>query len=282
MDMRYQKIYNLVNADIERVNTNLNFEINLHSDLKEELKKFLNAPSKRIRSLLAILYLRASKMYLVPEHYEILAITELLHNASLIHDDVIDESKTRRNSQCLNEIFDNKLAVISGDYLLSIVLEKLSKINNNQILDIYAKTVQEMCKGEVTQYFNRFKVPDIDTYIQKSEQKTAVLFESTLKSCVLLAEEEYTEKMSEFAFNFGLAFQIKNDLKDYLSAEKNDENDGIYNAPFILSDEKEESVLKTKELLDNHIDCAKQCIEELPENIYKSGLIELLELLRDA
>ena len=254
----------------------------MYSDLKEELKKFLNAPSKRIRSLLAILYLRASKMYLVPEHYEILAITELLHNASLIHDDVIDESKTRRNSQCLNEIFDNKLAVISGDYLLSIVLEKLSKINNNQILDIYAKTVQEMCKGEVTQYFNRFKVPDIDTYIQKSEQKTAVLFESTLKSCVLLAEEEYTEKMSEFAFNFGLAFQIKNDLKDYLSAEKNDENDGIYNAPFILSDEKEESVLKTKKLLDNHIDCAKQCIEELPENIYKSGLIELLELLRDA
>ena len=64
--------------------------------------------------------------------------------------------------------------------------------------------------------------------------------------------------------------------------EKNDENDGIYNAPFILSDEKEESVIKTKELLDNHIDCAKQCIEELPENIYKSGLIELLELLRDA
>ena len=141
----------------------------------------------------------------------------------------------------------------------------------------YIPTPEEIESGIKT-----VKVPDIDTYIQKSEQKTAVLFESTLKSCVLLAEEEYTEKMSEFAFNFGLAFQIKNDLKDYLSAEKNDENDGIYNAPFILSDEKEESVLKTKELLDNHIDCAKQCIEELSENIYKSGLIELLELLRDA
>ncbi len=278
MNKKYQEILNVVNADIERVNANLDFEIDLQKQLKKELKKFLSAPSKRIRSLVALLFLRASKMYLLPEHYEVLAVTELLHNASLIHDDVIDESKNRRNSKSISEIFDNKLAVIAGDYLLSIALSKLAKINNNDVTAIFANAVQDMCKGEVTQYFNRFKVTDIDTYIQKSEQKTAVLFEKTLNACVLLADEVYTEKMSEFAINFGLAFQIKNDLVDFLSTEKLDEKDGIFNAPLILSEDKEEGVAKTKELLHNYVVCAKHCLNDLQESAYKKSLIELLEL----
>ena len=278
MNKKYQEILNVVNADIERVNANLDFEINLQPKLKKELKKFLTSPSKRIRSLVALLYLRAAKMYLLPNHYEILAVTELLHNASLIHDDVIDESKNRRNSKTISEIFDNKLAVVAGDYLLSVALGKLAKINDNRITEIFADAVQDMCKGEVTQYFNRFKVTDIDTYIEKSEQKTAVLFEKTLKACVLFADEDYAEKTCEFITNFGLAFQIRDDLVNYLSKEKTDENDGIFNAPMILSKDKEEGVVKTKELLNNYIVCAKHCLNDLPESIYKESLFKLLEL----
>ena len=281
MDKKYVEILNVVNADIERVNANLDFEIDLQSQLKKELKKFLSAPSKRIRSLVALLFLRAAKMYLLPEHYEVLAVTELLHNASLIHDDVIDESKNRRNSKSISEIFDNKLAVVAGDYLLSIALGKLAKINNNDVTEIFANAVQNMCKGEVTQYFNRFKITDIDTYIEKSEQKTAVLFEKTLNACVLLADENYTEVMSEFATNFGLAFQIRDDLNNFLSVEKTDENDGIFNAPFILSEDKEEGIAKTKELLNNYVVCAKHCLNDLQDSVYKRGLVELLEMLNN-
>lgn len=281
MDKKYVEILNVVNADIERVNANLDFEIDLQSQLKKELKKFLSAPSKRIRSLVALLFLRAAKMYLLPEHYEVLAVTELLHNASLIHDDVIDESKNRRNSKSISEIFDNKLAVVAGDYLLSIALGKLAKINNNAVTEIFANAVQNMCKGEVTQYFNRFKITDIDTYIEKSEQKTAVLFEKTLNACVLLADENYTEVMSEFATNFGLAFQIRDDLNNFLSVEKTDENDGIFNAPFILSEDKEEGIAKTKELLNNYVVCAKHCLNDLQDSVYKKGLVELLEMLNN-
>ena len=281
MNKKYIEILNVVNADIERVNANLDFEIDLQSQLKKELKKFLSAPSKRIRSLVALLFLRAAKMYLLPEHYEVLAVTELLHNASLIHDDVIDESKNRRNSKSISEIFDNKLAVVAGDYLLSIALGKLAKINNNAVTEIFANAVQNMCKGEVTQYFNRFKITDIDTYIEKSEQKTAVLFEKTLTACVLLADENYTEVMSEFATNFGLAFQIRDDLNNFLSVEKTDENDGIFNAPFILSEDKEEGIAKTKELLNNYVVCAKHCLNDLQDSVYKKGLVELLEMLNN-
>lgn len=281
MNKKYQEILDVVKADIERVNTNLSFDIDLQPKLKKELEKFLQAPSKRIRSLVTVLFLRASKMYLLPAHYEVCAVTELLHNASLIHDDVIDESKERRNSKSISAIFDNKLAVISGDFLLSVALKKLVKINNNEVTEIFANAVQDMCKGEVNQYFNRFKITDLETYIEKSEQKTASLFEATLQASVLLAGEEYTEKMKEFVTNFGLAFQIRDDLKNFMSDEKTDEKDGVLNAPFILSEDRKTGVEKTKTLLNNYVDCAKHCISDLPESIYKKNLLGLLELLRN-
>jgi len=171
MDKKITAIAQVVNADLERVNANLLFEVDLKPQLAKELEHFLKAPSKRIRSLLTILYLRASKMYLLPAHYELLASVELIHNASLVHDDVIDESKLRRNRQTLNDKFDNQLAVISGDYLIGIALEKLIKIGSLPVLDVFAKTLQNMCKGEVNQYFNKFKKTDLETLLKNQPKK---------------------------------------------------------------------------------------------------------------
>ena len=151
MNKQYQKICDVVKADLERVNNCLAFNPDLQPELDRELESFLKAPSKRIRSLMAILYLRASKMYLLPVHYELFAAVELIHNASLIHDDVIDEGKLRRGRKTLNERFDNQLAVISGDYLLGEALKKLVKIGSftvwNWIMDnvftINPESIQE-------------------------------------------------------------------------------------------------------------------------------------------
>lgn len=285
MNKKITEIAEVVKADLERVNNNLFIEVDLKSQLAKELEYFLKAPSKRIRSLVTILFLRASKMYLLPAHYELLASVELIHNASLVHDDVIDESKLRRNRQTLNDKFDNQLAVISGDYLIGIALEKLVKIGSLSVIEIFSKTLQNMCKGEVNQYFNRFKKTDLESYIEKSTQKTALLFESALKSAVVLADEEYTERVSEFAINFGLAFQIRDDLLNVMKKDKSktttDIDDGIYNAPLILSDDINDGIEKTKSLLNNYVNCAKQCINDLPETHYKKALYELLELIEN-
>ena len=112
-----------------------------------------------------------------------------------------------------------------------------------------------------------------------------MLFESALKSAVILAEEEYSEKISEFAINFGLAFQVRDDLLNVMKKDKTktttDIDDGIYNAPLILSDDINEGIEKTKDLLNNYVNCAKQCIEDLGESPYKKALIELLELIKN-
>lgn len=285
MNKQYQKICDVVKADLERVNNCLAFNLDLQPELDRELESFLKAPSKRIRSLMAILYLRASKMYLLPVHYELFAAVELIHNASLIHDDVIDEGKLRRGRKTLNERFDNQLAVISGDYLLGEALKKLVKIGSLPVMDLFADTVKTMCFGEVNQYFNKFKKTDIEAYIEKSSQKTASLFETALKASIILADAEADEKTIEFASNFGLAFQIRDDLINVINSDKlksaSDLDEGIYNAPMILSDKIDEGIEKTKDLLNNYVNCAKQCIGDLETSVYKSALTELLELLED-
>ena len=285
MNRQYQQICDVVKADLERVSKNLIFSFELQPELDKELEVFLSAPSKRIRSLVTILYLRASRMYLLPSHYELLAAVELIHNASLIHDDVIDESKLRRGRKTLNDKFDNQLAVISGDYLLGVSLKKLVKIGSIPVIDIFADTVKSMCLGEVNQYFNKYKKTDIEKYVEKSSQKTASLFESTLKASIILAGNEVDEKSLEFASNFGLAFQIRDDLLNVIDSDKSksasDVDEGIYNAPMILSDNLQKEIEKTKDLLNNYVNCAKQCINDLEESIYKKSLTELLELLED-
>lgn len=280
MNNNYQSVLDVVKADIERVNKNLKFNMDLSSKIAKELDKFLFAPSKRIRSLVTILYLRASKMYLLPEHYELLAAVEIMHNVSLIHDDVIDEDKIRRKRKTLNEKFDNQLAVISGDYLLAQALKKLSEINSAEIVDMFADTLANMCKGEINQYLNRNKITKIEDYIEKSSLKTATLFESALKASIMLAEGEYDDKAQEFITNFGLAFQIRDDLINVLTS-KSDIDEGIFNAPSILSDDLSDGIEKTKDLLNNYLNCSKQCIEDMKESPYKTALYELLELMGD-
>lgn len=282
---KYQSIVDVVKADIERVNANLDFDLQINPKLQHELSKILTASSKRIRSVMTILFLRASKLYLLPLHYELLTAVELVHNSSLIHDDVIDEGNLRRNRKTLNSKFDNNLAVISGDYLLGCVLEKLVKINSKDITQTFAMTVKEMCKGEINQYFTKGKKPQLEKYIEKSVQKTASLFVCALKSAVILAESEFDERAQEFALNFGIAFQIRDDLLAVIKKDKtkssNDIEEGIYTAPLILSNNLEDGIEKTKVLLNNYVNCAKQAIEDLDESIYKKALYELLELLND-
>ena len=236
-------------------------------------------------SLFLILYMRASKSYLLPVHYELFAAVELIHNASLIHDDVIDESKLLRNKKTLNDTFDNRLAVISGDYLLGAALKKLVKIASLKVIDIFADTLKTMCKGEVCQYFNRFKKTDIETYIEKSTQKTASLFVSTLHAAIVLADGGFDEKSREFAETFGLAFQIRDDLLNVINKDKSksasDVDEGIYTAPLILSDNLSDGIEKTRDLLNNYVNCAKHCISDLEDSVYKTALYELLELLND-
>lgn len=278
---KYSKILNTVKNEIEDVCINLTSDINIQEPLNTKLSNILNAPSKHIRPLISFLYLKALGFNIDEKQIIFQTAIELVHNASLIHDDVIDDSEIRRNIKTINKDFDNKLAVISGDYILSIALNYIAKLNSIKIVEMFAETLSFMTKGEINQQFSKFQIPTIGDYIKKTEQKTAKLFETAICGSLLLANSN--ENALVFAKNFGIAFQIRDDIIN-IKTSKTDIKDGIYTAPIIYAGNTENytnGIEKSQILLNNYIENAYQAIKHIEENKYKIAIIELLGLLKN-
>lgn len=278
----YQEIFEVVKSDIKKIENRFLEILPKSCEIYSDLEQFLKLPSKRIRSVLALLYLRAIGVEVDENQLELLMIVELIHNASLIHDDVIDEEKIRRSQKNINSKFGNKMAIISGDYLLSVVMEKLTRLGKLELFEIFSKTIKEMCEGEILQYSNLYKIPTLEDYLKKTYQKTGSLFEACVLGCVMLSISQEVENAKEFSKNFGIAFQIRDDIENILKGG-NDIKEGVYNAPIIFSgsiDNPVAGIEKSKVLLNNYLDIAQKCLCGMDESEYKSVLTKLLELLK--
>lgn len=150
------------------------------------------------------------------------SLIELLHTASLVHDDVVDDSNFRRGFFSVNAIWKNKIAVLVGDYLLSRGLLLSVDHGDYDLLKIVSEAVKEMSEGELLQ-ISKARTLDIteDVYYEVIKQKTASLIASccAVGACSSGANEEQVAKMKSFGLNVGMAFQIKDDLFDYGSDE---------------------------------------------------------------
>ena len=183
---KYNLIKDLTQKELKIIEEKMVSAIETREPLKTSLINFLTAPSKRIRPVLAILYLKALGEAINTKQLDFLTVIEMVHNASLIHDDIIDESEFRRGNKTLSTDFDNKLAVISGDYILALSIEKLTEIGEIEIIKDFSQTIQQMCTGEINQNFDRFKIGTIEDYIEKTKNKTAYLFEIAIMGCLKL------------------------------------------------------------------------------------------------
>ena len=282
MNKKYQQISNIFKPELEQVLARMTDGVVVQEPLKSKLFELLNAPSKHIRPLVSFLYLKALGEKVDDAQVLYQSAIELVHNASLIHDDVIDDSKVRRSLPTLNSQLGNKLAVMTGDYLLSRAMQKVLDIGNLELVRLFSDTLEVMSSGEISQHFGKFQIPTIEEYIKKSEQKTAKLFETAICGSLLVAKSN--NDGLDFAKNFGIAFQIRDDLIN-CKTTNTDISDGIYTAPVIFSGDTKvtsDAIEKTKSLLNNYIDEALKCLSKIDENEYKLALVELLELMRDA
>lgn len=304
---KYKKIKNVVTEDLMSLDHSINDIFKDKSpektSLDKDLSDFLAAPSKRLRPLLGFLFLRSIFNRITHEQKDVLLAVELIHSATLIHDDVIDKADRRRNRETINIKFDDNLAVIAGDFLLSIALEKVIDTGSLDVLKFFTSTLKSTCIGEINQYFNKFQIPTIDEYIEKSKKKTALLFQVGIIGSLLLEKESLDKKLKTaaetFSENFGIAFQIRDDLINILNTGKleiNDLNSGIYTAPVIFAQQENENILaeenilaaikntqgieKTKILIDNYFDKSISALEGFEENIYKKTILELIDLLK--
>ena len=247
-----------------------------------ELNSYIIRKSKHIRAVLCFLYLKALGLNVDEQQINNQAIVELIHNASLIHDDVIDESGCRRGDVSLNNRDGNRLAVVSGDYLLSVALSEIVKLNSISLVAVFSKTLNSMCIGEISQNLSKYKIPALDEYIKKSYNKTGALFEAAFQGALLLSG---IEQNVSFAKMFGIAFQIRDDILNITeNRADSDVQNGIYTAPVIYSNNPDNplaGIEKAKGLLNNYVEKIINEISGLPESEFKVGLLKLSELLKN-
>ncbi len=234
------------------------------------LGQFLFGSSKRIRSQMVLLILKAMKSEISESIYVMLAAGELVHNSSLLHDDVLDDAEERRGCPTIGNKFGAKSAILAGDYLLTLVLDKVESLNSREVSVLFKNCMSEMILGEMSQFLFRGKIPKFENYLNICKQKTAILFKTMLESAFVLADVK-SDEMIRFADLFGTFFQIKNDM-DNVSAEA-DKRNQIYTAVDILGIEK------TEALLDNYKEEMMVCLETLPDSVYKERLGDLFREL---
>ena len=172
---------------------------------------------KMMRPLLLFL---VTKMFdkVTPAAYHAAVSLELLHTATLIHDDVVDESDKRRGQSSVNAAFNNKVAVLSGDFFLATALQQVSLTRHFEIVDIVAKLGQLLADGELLQLYNiANNTLSYDVYFDIIRNKTAILFSSCGRAGAIAAgaDKKWIEKAADFGEKIGLCFQIKDDIFDY-------------------------------------------------------------------
>lgn len=209
-----QPIASELNDFIELFNQSLS-----HTDglLQQALDHIRQRAGKRMRPML-ILLMAKSKGRITDVTLHAAVGLELLHTASLVHDDVVDESAERRGQASVNKLYDNKVAVLVGDYILSTALLHISYTHNEVIVRYLAELGRTLSNGEILQLSNiHAKDFSEDAYYQVIKQKTAALFEACAAIGVLSAgaDEEDIDNAKAFGRNLGIIFQIRDDIFDY-------------------------------------------------------------------
>ncbi len=187
--------------------------------LNEINNHLFSSSGKKIRPLLVLLSAKACKGEITPLAMECAAAAELIHTATLLHDDVVDDSVTRRGMATVNSLFSPGASVLMGDYWLSKAIKLLlEKKCTYEIMNNFSTTIQDLAEGEMLQML---RADDLKTteeeYYNIISKKTASLFISAIKSAAIAvdASDEVVEKMGNYAYHLGLSFQIRDDILDY-------------------------------------------------------------------
>jgi octaprenyl-diphosphate synthase len=209
-------------ADMDAVNAVIRRQLHSEVPLVNQIAEYIiSAGGKRLRPVLVLLMARACG-YAGDKHHELAAVIEFIHTATLLHDDVVDESSLRRGRQTANALFGNAASVLVGDFLYSRAFQMMVAVDNARVMQIVADATNVIAEGEVLQLLNMHN-PDVseENYLQVIRSKTAKLFEAAAQLGVLIAgaddaaTEAAIEAAGEYGRSLGTAFQLIDDVLDY-------------------------------------------------------------------
>jgi octaprenyl-diphosphate synthase len=196
----------------------------LHSEvvlIRQVAEYIIGGGGKRLRPAL-VLFTAGALGYKGTAHHELAAVVEFIHTATLLHDDVVDESDLRRGHKTANELFGNAAAVLVGDFLYSRAFQMMVTADDMRVMQVLADATNIIAEGEVLQLLNCHDAGvDVEEYLQVIRYKTAKLFQAAARLGAILgrAEPEVEEALAGFGMHLGTAFQLIDDVLDYSGEE---------------------------------------------------------------
>jgi len=317
------EILELVRADLQKVEEEIHLESIASVDAITAIAQYIHSSGgKRVRPTLLLLCCR---LFRSPGEMAIrlAAVIEMIHSATLVHDDVIDIAATRRGRPSANTVWGNHTSVLAGDWLYMQAFQLALRERNFRVLDLLIGLTQLMVEGELLQLdrLRRIDISEAD-YMELVDRKTASLFSvaATLGAMAAGAPEEAENRLSEYGWNLGMAFQLADDILDFTAREKvlgkpvgNDLREGKVTLPLIYALEQAtaeekmlvETVLKNgnyetvpfrrilevvnryegikraRERAQSFTEKARSIMSQFPESRYQRALLAITDLMAD-
>lgn len=210
-------IQSCISSDIVAVNAVI--EHSLHSEVtlvNQVAHYIINSGGKRLRPILVLL---SAGLFgeIKPQHHQLAAVVEFIHTATLLHDDVVDESSKRRGQNTANALFGNAASVLVGDFVYSRAFQMMVAVQNMRVMEVLSNATNVIAEGEVLQLLNVHNAAISDeAYLQVIHYKTAKLFEAATRLGAIISDASATdeEALSKYGMHIGTAFQLIDDVLD--------------------------------------------------------------------
>lgn len=260
--MELSTIYQPIQEDLEKVKDSLRSIVKIDFPwLSEQLSHVVKGGGKGIRPALTLLagkFYNYNLKYLLP----MAASVELMHTATLVHDDAIDKSEARRGRPTIYKLWGEEPAVLMGDYLFAKAGEFVSDTRNPAVIKRFSQTLATISSGELSQFFGAFNlVQTRQQYFERISRKTASLFYLATESGAILSDapEKSVEALKEYGNNLGIAFQIVDDILDFIGTEEelgkpvgSDLSQGTLTLPAMLLLERYPENNPVKKIFESH------------------------------
>lgn len=312
-------LFSPVEADLRLLSENLIKLVGTrHPIFYEAAKHLFAAGGKRVRPAIVLLMARATMAgkEISDRHRRLAEITEMIHTASLVHDDVVDESEMRRGVPTVNSLFGNGVALLAGDFLFAQSSWYLANLDNLEVVKLLSEVIMNFATGEIQQGMTKFDTEvTIEAYLDKSYYKTASLIANSSKAAGLLSDvsREAAEHLYGYGRHWGLAFQIVDDILDFTGSTSSlgkpalaDISSGNLTAPVLYALEEKpyletlisrqfekegdleqaialiqdsHGIEKSRDLAAHHAHLAVEHIADLPASESKQALVDMTDFV---
>lgn len=282
--MRLAKTYGYLKKDLDLIEVALNQSVQAeHAVLRKATLQLLEAGGKRIRPVFVLLSGQIGNYDM--ERLQIVAVSlELIHMATLVHDDVVDDAALRRGKPTVKSVYDNRIAMYTGDFMLARALENITTLKDPKIHQILSKTLVDVCVGEIEQIEFKFKFDQqLRDYLRRIKRKTALLIATSCKLGALAGgvSEKDANRLYRYGYYVGMSYQIIDDILDFTSTEKelgkpaaSDLLQGNITLPVLYGMQDPRFNTLLKEVFSNQQTVTKENVDELLSVLKKTNAIE--------